>query len=59
VSALARWRVEATLIELDGAGHDDLIWARPEVQSAVVGFFDRHLRPEALGSAPRLAQTPP
>jgi acetyl esterase/lipase len=59
VAALARWRVEATLIELDGAGHDDLIWGRPEVQQAAIAFLDRHLQPERLGSAPALAQTVP
>jgi acetyl esterase/lipase len=59
VEALARWKVEATLVEVEGAGHEDLIWARPEVQAAAIAFLDRHLRPEQLGSAPRLAQTLP
>jgi hypothetical protein len=59
VAALARWRVEAALVELDGVGHDDRIWARPEVQQAAIAFLDRHLCPERLGSTPRLAQTVP
>jgi acetyl esterase/lipase len=59
VAALARCGVEATLVEVAGAGHDDRIWARPEVQAAAIAFLDRHLRPEAVPSAPALAQTAP
>ena len=39
----ARGRSRGGYVELAGAGHDDLTWAR--VGPAVLAFLDRHLRP--------------
>lgn len=41
---LRRWGVECDLQVLAGAGHTDLIYARPEVEAAAVAFFARHLQ---------------
>ncbi len=52
--ALRHAGVESRLVVLKGAGHEDTIYARPEVEAAVVAFFDRHLCPERVGTAPAL-----
>ncbi len=45
MAALRAAGVEVQYMELAGAGHDDLAWAR--VGPAVLAFLDRHLRPGA------------
>jgi acetyl esterase/lipase len=39
--------VQSELVILAGAGHGGPEFEKPEVQAAVLGFFDRHLKPDA------------
>ncbi|MBA2481792.1 MAG: alpha/beta hydrolase [Planctomycetes bacterium] len=48
--ALRAAGVESRLIVVPGAGHSDFICLRSDVEAEAVAFFDRHLKPERLGS---------